>query len=205
MAAVAAAAAAAGHGGGAAKRPPAPPLLLCGPAGGGREALANQLLSRLPDVFVMAPRITDRKPAPQAAASAPPGANKALTGPAGLGTVGGAHAAEAEVVKPEMMAKMAAAGQLALTWQDPAGGQVAVTVEALKTLSVAGGKTRAGGAWLAPGAKLKVMQEVLQVSPTMTSPCVPCVPLLTHYDEVLLRLAHKTPCRQGCYFGGIHC
>jgi hypothetical protein len=153
--AAAAAAAAASIGAGASRRAAAaaaPVLLLCGPAGGGREALAAQMLARLPDVFVVPPRITDRKPpAPaaatpgagktaSAAATPAPGAAKSAGSAGAAGGSGGAavRPADAEVVKPEAMARMAAAGQLAALWQDASGAQVAVTVEALRAASAAG-------------------------------------------------------------------
>lgn len=135
------------------KRPAAPPLLLCGPAGGGREALSAQLLARLPDVFALPPRITDRKPVlqgeqPAGAAGAAGAGQKG--GAAGASAPGGGGAASAgvasdsasvpvEVVKPEALAKLAAAGQLALQWQEAGGAQVAVTVDAVRKLSEAGG------------------------------------------------------------------
>jgi hypothetical protein len=140
LAAAAALAAAAGQGGGKRRPQPAPPLLLCGPAGGGREALASQLLARLPGVFSVPPRVTDRKAAaaPQtgAAAASKGGHNRSDGGDGRGGAKGGLP--EPEVMKPEAFAKLAAAGQLVLQWVDAAGAQVAVTLDALKATAAAG-------------------------------------------------------------------
>jgi len=144
--------------GGTKKRPHAPPLLLCGPAGGGREALAAQLLARLPGVFALPPRITDRKPGPGAGggshaaggggkgggSSANASARESSTSGGGISGVGAAGAVgltappEPEVVKADAFAKLAAAGQLVMQWQDGGGAQVGVTLEGLKATAAAG-------------------------------------------------------------------
>jgi hypothetical protein len=123
---------------------PAPALILCGPAGGGREAVSAQLLARLPGIFVLPPRITDRKPpTPPAMGSTrgAPGATPAgAAGPAANAgvAVSSSSATAAEVVKSEVLAKLATSGQLALQWQDGAGAAVAVTVDSLRAAAAAG-------------------------------------------------------------------
>jgi hypothetical protein len=119
----------------------APVLLLCGPAGGGKEVLTTQLLSRLPGVLALPPRVTDRRPGTATGGGA---AYKAQTSAGSPGTGGGAllggTAPEpaVEVVKPEALVRMAVTGQLAVQWQDGSGAQLAVTFDALRALSAAG-------------------------------------------------------------------
>jgi hypothetical protein len=123
------------------QRAAAPLLLLCGPAGGGREAVAAQLLSRLPGAFAVPARVTDRKPATPPAGPAGSARGSSVSGTAASAAGGAAAPAAAvdpEVVKPEALAKLAAAGQLAAQWQDAAGAAVALTLDALKATAAAG-------------------------------------------------------------------
>ena len=136
----------------------APPLVLCGATAAAREAVAARLLSRLPNVFALPPRVADRKPAMSAAAGAAAvpapapgvrpgssaGTNAGRTRPGSSGVAGGSGSGGTtlvpapEVLKPEAFAKLAATGQLALQWQDASGAQLGVTLEALRALSGAG-------------------------------------------------------------------
>ncbi|KAF8071222.1 GLTP1 [Scenedesmus sp. PABB004] len=92
------------------------PLIVFGPAGGGREALAAQLLARFPLRFATPRRLTDRKPG-RGEAALPP---------------------DVEVVRPDALTKLGALGALVHSAPDGGGGTLAVHADALLDLAAAG-------------------------------------------------------------------
>jgi guanylate kinase len=91
-------------------------LILAAAAGGGREQLVQQLLQRYPQRFVVPRKLTDRKPAK-----------------------GEKDTPELEFVKPDVLAKLAAQGQVMHSQADAAAGSTtAVTADVLHELAAAG-------------------------------------------------------------------
>jgi hypothetical protein len=85
-------------------------------AGGGREQLVQQLLQRYPQRFVVPRKLTDRKPAK-----------------------GEKDTQELEFVKPDVLTKLAAQGQVVHSQADAAtGSTIAVTADVLHELAAAG-------------------------------------------------------------------
>jgi hypothetical protein len=89
---------------------------LLAPAGGGREQLVQQLLQRYPQRFAVPRKLTDRKPAK-----------------------GEKDTPELEFVKPDVLAKLTAQGQVVHSQADAATGSTsAVTADVLHELAAAG-------------------------------------------------------------------
>jgi guanylate kinase len=100
--------------------------------GAGREQLVQQLLQRFPERFASPRQVTDRRPGK------------------GEKEAGG----EVDFIKPDVLAKMAAQGQVLWSAQDAAGGSsTAITSEAVGSIIAAG----EGSSWCMP-----CMQQVNQ-------------------------------------------
>jgi len=85
-------------------------------AGAGREQLVQQLLQRFPQRFALPRQVTDRKP----------GKGEKET------------SADVDFVKPDVLAKMGAQGQVVWSLQDAAGSSTAVTAEAVSAILTSG-------------------------------------------------------------------
>eukprot|EP00775_Hariotina_reticulata_P013032 gene13032-13161_t len=124
-------------------------VLLLGPAGGGCEELAHQLLQRYPHSFAVPRKLTDRKPGK---------GDRELT-------------PDLDYCKPDALAKLVASGQVVFSQPDATSGcSSAVTAEAVNAV-MASGKVPL----LELGAATPKQLQVLKEHPAMQGAFTACV------------------------------